>query len=413
MLPVVVGFAKVICKLAIFIDVHPEMFAHLKPSRGGGDDDGPSSTLPERAAELLRGGLTTCLNDRFSSLDAEGKPEGKKRGIYLIANICLKIFFQCRKTRNASMIFTNIGNLSPPLSAYPKSQRITYLYYLGRFWFQNSHFDRARLALQSAYNEISVQDPFIRQRRHILIFLIASNIILGRFPTAETFGHPGAQGLADRFLPLMQAIRSGNLAQFRQHLDPHGPHAAWFLHFRMLLQLRDRCEILVWRSLIRKTWMLCGTPYVAGGQPPLVDIKALVTVFSALERAAEKPQETAWVDPDFDGIEFEETYPDPTTVTPMKIESILSSLVTQGFLQGFIAHRQSKFVFTRVKQAGGNVLAAGFPTPWKVIERKLARDGFGDEVPGWRKQAPANMAAGGLGGGMVINMSGARPVGAM
>ncbi|CAK4031763.1 Hypothetical predicted protein [Lecanosticta acicola] len=411
MLPIVVGFAKVICKLAIFIDKHPERFAHLKPNRGGGEDDGPSSTLPERAAELLRGGLTTCLNDRFSSIE-DGRVQGKKRGIYLIANVCLKIFFQCRKTRNASMIFTNIGNLSPPLSSYPRAQRVTYLYYLGRFWFQNSHLDRARLALQSAYDESPAVQQCWHQRRLILIFLIASNIILGRFPSEPIFERREAKGLAQHFRPLMQAIRTGNLALFRQHMDMDGPHADFFFYYRILLQLRDRCEVLVWRSLVRKTWILSGTRYTSGGQPPLVDIKNLVGIFGLLEGRAAKHAEVAWVDPDFAGVEFDGPTPDPNAITPLKMESILSSLVTQGFLQGFIAHRQAKFVFTRVKQAGGDVLAAGFPTPWKTIERKIAQSGFADEVPGWKQGAPGSMAAGGGGGGMVINMSGARPVGA-
>lgn len=407
----VISCAKLICRLAIGLDKQPELIAHLKSNKPG-NEDGGRETLPERAAESIRQALTTCLNDRSSDLDQNGRPEGKKRGIYIIANICLKIFFQCRKTRNAEMIFTTIRNNSPLLAAYPKRERVTYLYYLGRYWFQNNHFHRAQLALHEAYNESPINERAIRQRRHILVYLITCNIIMGRFPSNDIFQRPEAQGLRERFMPIMQAIRSGNLALFRQYLDLDGPNAPWFLHFRILLQLRNRCEVLVWRSLIRKVWILNGTRFETGVKAaPLVGINDLVLVFRYLERQAQKAQEVAYIDPDLDGDEESDEDPDALLSTLASLESILSSLVSQGFLRGFIAHRMQKFVFSGVKQAGGDVLAAGFPLPWKVIQSKVA--GL-DEVPGWKKAANNGfgMATGGLSGGMVVNLSGARAAGA-
>lgn len=413
MLPVVVSCAKLICRLAIGLDKQPALIAHLKSASAAGGDDGPRETLPERAAEILRQGLTTCLNDRFSGLDSTGKPEGKKRGIYTIANICLKIFFQCRKTRNASMIFTNIGNLSPPLSAYPKSQRVTYLYYLGRFWFQNSHFYRAQSALQTAYEECSLNPVHVRQRRHILVYLIASNLTMGRFPSAALLRRDEARGLYERFGPLMQAIRTGNLALLHRHLDMNGAHADWFMHFRILLQLQNRCEVLVWRSLVRKTWILNGTRIDPNSKAaPLVDLNDLVKAFAFLSRQVE---DTSYIDPDFQGAEISDEEQNESLQGSHTIESIISSLVDQGLLRGFIAHRQQKFVISGAKSAGGNVLAAGFPQPWRVIEKRVTDSRKQDrkpidDVPGWKKAG--GMGAGAPAGGMVFNLSGARPVGA-
>ncbi|KAF2173899.1 hypothetical protein M409DRAFT_62124 [Zasmidium cellare ATCC 36951] len=411
MIQTVISCAKLICRLAIGLDKQPELIAHLKSSKPGGEDGG-RETLPERTAETIRQALTTCLNDRTSDLDQNGRPEGKKRGIYIIANICLKIFFQCRKTRNAEMIFTTIRNNSPPLAAYPKAQRVTYLYYLGRYWFQNNHFHRAQLALDEAYNESPINELATRQRRHILIYLITCNITMGRFPSNVVFQRPEAQGLRERFMPIMLAIRSGDLTLFRQYLDLDGPNAPWFLHFRILFQLRNRCEVLVWRSLIRKVWILNGTRYEPGAKTaPLVDVHDLLSIFRLLEKQAQKPQDTAYIDPDLDGDDEGDEDPDALLPTLSSIESILSSLVDQGFLRGFIAHRQQKFVITGAKQAGGDVLAAGFPPPWKVVQGKVV--GL-EEVPGWKKMGGglAGMATGGISGGMVVNLSGARASGA-
>jgi nuclear mRNA export protein PCID2/THP1 len=404
MLPVVVANAKLVCRLAIGLDKQPGLIAHLKSGQAGGEDGGPRETLPERAANILRGAFVTCLNDRVSGLSAQGQPEGKKRGIYTIANLCLKILFQCRKTRNATQIFENIYNLSPPLSAYPKRERVTFLYYLGRFLFQNSHFYRAQRALQQAYNECPVHPSCLRQRRHILVYLITSNITLGRFPSQELLSRPEAQGFDEKFLPLCFAIRSGNLAAFRDHLDFTAPHAPWFLHFRILLQLRNRCEPLVWRSLVRKTWNLVGTrPDPATRLTPTVTFGEILEAF----RFASKAQGEEEIDPDFLGVEYGETTPE-LDITAMM--SKLSSLLDQGLLNGFLAHKVGKYCITGVSKASGNILAAGFPEPWTVLEGKVESQKDGNVVPGWKIHA-SGPAVPGFGGG-VMRLSGLREIGA-
>lgn len=409
-LPVVIANAKLVCKLAIGLDRQPELIAHIKSAQAGGEDGGLRETLPERAANILRQAFVTCLNDRGSDLTKDGKPQGKKRGIYIIANLCLKILFQCRKTRNATQIFENIYNLSPPLSAYPKRDRVTYLYYLGRFLFQNSHFYRAQLALQYAYDLSPTRQDSVRQRRHTLIYLIASNIILGRFPSQTLLNRPEARGLSDRFLPLCYAIRQGNLAAFNHHLSLASPHATWFLHFRILLQLRNRCEPLVWRSLTRKTWILNGTRPAEGSKvAPQVDINDLVTLFNLLIRQSDTAN--GYVDPDFAGADFEDH--SPQDLDTLGVESKLSSLIDQGLLNGFISHSKLKYAITGTARKGGNILAAGFPSIWDVLKAKAEGD---EEVPGWKKESPAGgMAAGqGIrpGPGMVFNFSNMRGIGA-
>ena len=417
-LPTVVTTAKLVCRLAIGLDKQPELITHIKSGQPGGEDGGARETLPERAANILRQAFVTCLNDRSSGLKA-GKPAGKKRGIYVIANLCLKILFQCRKTRNATQIFENIYNLSPPLSAYPKRERVTYLYYLGRFSFQNSHFYRAQLALQQAYDESRAREDCVRQRRHILVYLIASNMILGRFPSQALLSRPEARGLGDHFMPLCHAIRKGDLAAFRRHLDLDSPNADWFLHFRILLQLQNRCEVLVWRSLVRKTWILNGTRPAdhTSKVAPTVSIHDLVAVFTLLEKRG--PNTIDYKDPDFDGIELHDEHeallPDTTS-----IESMLSSLIDQGLLGGYISRKLMKFAITGSAKKG-SILAAGFPQPWEVMRVKAEREKSDGEVevPGWKKkQQPTIGGALGLGGlqpgpGMVFNLSGARPVGAV
>jgi len=398
-LPTVVTYSQVLSRLAIGLDKQPELIAHLATQSS--DEGGGKETLPERAANIIRQAFVTCLNDRTGSQSGvrNGRPEGKKVGIYRIANLCLKVLFQCRKTRNAEQIFVNIYNQSPPLSVYPRAERVTYLYYLGRFLFSNNHFYRAQLALQTAFDEC--HSKCLKQRRLILIYLISSNLVLGRFPN-KILERPEAEGLGEKFLPICHAIRLGDLASFRQLTELGSANAAWFRHYRILLQIENRGEVLVWRSLARKTFLINGSQgNVDARKAPTLDLEDILHLAIALQ---EQDPSGAYTDPDLDGADED----DFVSLKPdiLEIECIFSSLIDQGMLGGFISHRQLRFAIKGAKRLG--VLAAGFPNVWSTMQEKS--DG---EVPGWKKdvQRPTKIGAGKYGPGMVVNLSGARPAG--
>ncbi|KAF2083250.1 hypothetical protein K490DRAFT_52150 [Saccharata proteae CBS 121410] len=436
-LPTSISCSRMLAKLAIILDKQPHLIAHMAQVD---ESSGEKETLPEKAAVILRRAFLTCLNDRSGSSSGirDGRPDGKKSGIYTIANLCLKILFQCRKINSAVTIFTNIQNQSPPLSIYPRPERITYLYYLGRFHFTNNHFYRAQLALQSAFDQCPPTPPTFKQRRLILIYLLTSNIILGRFPTAHLYALPEAIGLAERFRPLTRAIAKGDLARFNWLLDSSNQHAAWFLHFRILFQLKNRCTVLVWRSLLRRTFLLAGDD----GDPnsrkaPTVDLDAFAAVLAFTEkrcldptlmsRGAPQTRHPNWIymsteparkyiytDPDFEGLSDDEgenvvenggavkSVRQPILPDIRVAESIVSSLVDQGFLGGFVSHKQRRFAIVGAKRRGP--LQAGFPVPWQAVLERVEEEG--EEVPGWKRDIDA-----GMGDGRVVSLAGARPVG--
>lgn len=93
LLPTVLACSRMLATLAITLDKRPELLGQLQQSAGD-----EKQTLGERAVDVLRGAFVTCLNDRTGSPDGvkDGKPDGKRVGIYKIANLCLKILFQVR-----------------------------------------------------------------------------------------------------------------------------------------------------------------------------------------------------------------------------------------------------------------------------------------------------------------------------
>lgn len=192
------------------------------------------------SANVIREAFKKCLSERSgnaSGIDTNGKPEGRRIGIYLTANLCLKLFFHCQKLRSAEQIFGNIYSQSPPLALFPSSQRVTFLYYLGRYLFANGHYFRAQLALQAAYDQC--HSHCVKQRRLILIYLITSNIILGRFPSLKLLSRPEAAGLQQKFRPICSAIKLGDLASFRRLVDLNNEHAECRPYFRNSSLLSD------------------------------------------------------------------------------------------------------------------------------------------------------------------------------
>ena len=475
-LPTVVYLSKVLARLSLGLDKRPDLVAQLLNEYSVRDAEGVREkvTFVEDAANTVREAFIKCLSDK-SGAGGFGRiaaPQGKRIGIYEMGNLCLKLLFRCRKLSSATTMFVSIDAQSPLLSHYPASQRVTYLYYLGRYLFANNHFYRAQLALGAAYDQCHAEA--LRHRQLILVYLIASNVCLGRFPSSKLLFRREAAELAEHFVPLCRLIASGDLAGFRDHLSLDSSHGQWFLRKRLLLQLRNRCEILVWRSLARRVFIEVGFPGGEDNKTPFLRLHLLQAAAQWLDQAASRPtlQEraansqsgTSW-DPghsqthmkagienhppedfgsEFAGMEdaMAETGFDvesgayngsseqnggsfgntedgskPTKQefrpTIDEIESIMASLIQQDLIYGFMTHNNPRFAIPGAKTRGA--LAVGFPCVWEVINARQ-RD---DVVPGWVKEndTPNNAfdgaSFGGLGGARrVVNLSGARPVGA-
>ena len=95
-LPTVLYLAKILAKLAMGLDRRPELIAHVLQKEAEADREGVTEkiTLVEKSANVVREAFIKCLTDRSSTTGMHGKPEGKRVGIYLMANLCLKLIFQ-------------------------------------------------------------------------------------------------------------------------------------------------------------------------------------------------------------------------------------------------------------------------------------------------------------------------------
>jgi hypothetical protein len=95
-LPTVLYLSNVLAKLAMGLDCRPELVAHLMRewSEPGREETIEKVTFVEKAANVVREAFIKCLSDRSGAPGPHGKPEGKRMGIYLTANLCLKLLFK-------------------------------------------------------------------------------------------------------------------------------------------------------------------------------------------------------------------------------------------------------------------------------------------------------------------------------
>jgi hypothetical protein len=293
--------------------------------------------------------------------------------------------------------------------------------------------------------------------------------------------------LTDKFEQLCRLIVRGDYIAFREYLSPSSPAAEWFARKGILLTLRNRCEIMVWRSFCRKVFIHSGfhgdlQAQAQRGPPPYLYLEKLTIATRWLQSQHGQTQRSNGVnhatsefhfygsqiipestDPDFGGLDGSETptaqqllekygdylapdgffdggghwqdnmpgqlidgnpgadydafelnpYAEATEDGPDadkqsllmdEVESILASLLTQGLMRGYLTHRNPRFAIPGSRVRGA--LPTGFPNIWETI---FAREREDDSVPGWVRPPPPGAL--GAGGGRVVNLSGARPVG--
>lgn len=234
---------------------------------------------------------------------------------------------------------------------------------------------------------------------------------------------PESAGILEKFAPIAKAIRRGDIIAFKRSLGPEGGNERWFFQKGLLLPLLNRGEVLVWRSLARRVFLIT---YQVPTDPnsrkaPTLDLYCLVTAAQYCQKVLE-----GWQRPKDSVNHLFGELPDlvPPANKPAKlsanqgtvfgnfqpdileIEAIVASLVQQGLLHGFVSHNLSRFAILGAKQRGGPI-RAGFPPPWEVIKARAEGNGGGPaDVPGWVREE----RKGPLGG--IVNLSGiARPVG--
>ncbi len=243
---------------------------------------------------------------------------------------------------------------------YSRGDRVTYHYFVGRILLSGhnikavsiqsgSHclFAVADLALpphRQAYKELrwsfdNCNVNNLRNLRRILVPLTACALILGIHPAPEILQE---LGLWEVFGPIISALAKGNGAQLMAALDrSKRPLRKWGVY----LLLRDKLQVSCWRCLIRRRCVPFRLDRTEEGA--LADV-CVSSPRSLLVYRASKGLEAARPT-----LELSELYKmarlawQDAEMTVMDVESMVTSLIGQGYIKAYIQHEKGIIVFNQ------------------------------------------------------------------
>jgi hypothetical protein len=206
--------------------------ADIKGTRSGCR---PHESL-EKAAEVLMGLFRICATDIRATLE-----KTKRKGMITVINQLFKIYFRINKLHLCKPLIRALEN-ADMMDCFPLNEQVTYNYFLGMKSLFDSDPKKAEELLTFAFQECPSHS--FKNKRLILIFLIPVKMILGIMPKESAL----VKYQLTPFIPLMKAIKEGNLKAFDEALDQEKD---FFWKFGIYLVL-EKLRVIVYRNLFKK-----------------------------------------------------------------------------------------------------------------------------------------------------------------
>lgn len=282
------------------------------------DDFNPESeqnkNLEECARQLLRV-FNLCLGDR-APLE-----ESRKWGIYYVINLLFKTYFKLNKGSLSKNILRALsagrGDM-PPLSAFPKSQQVTFKYYEGVLCFLEENYVEAEKHLTEAWG-LCHKDA-MRNKELILTYLIPCHLLTTHTLPSQKLLEPFPR-LQKAFGSLSKCIKRGELHGFDLALQEGEDH---FVKRRIYLTL-ERGRDIALRNLLRKVFIAGGfeEPKAEGEKAvrrtrvPIAEFAAAISLGS---------QEVLETD---------------------EVECLLANMIYKNLMKGYIARERGMVVLSK------------------------------------------------------------------
>lgn len=225
----------------------------------------------------------------------------------------------------------------------------------------------------------------------------------------------------------MAAVRKGDFMAFQQAI---AAHERWLYRKGLLFTLMFRLRPLVWRSFIRRVFLLTYEPPATENSraAPTLNLADIFVAATYVQKRLEgyvparaqppPPPKTAGAAGGGANSFFKMAVTNSATadaasilvppadggprklkpseglfwgnlgVTMKEVEGVVAALIAQGLMHGFLAHSSAKFAVMGAKKAGGPLLA-GWPGVARGVVDRLAEEGLDpEEVPAWVKMPP-------------------------
>ncbi|KAJ5245981.1 hypothetical protein N7468_000964 [Penicillium chermesinum] len=276
----------------------------------------------EEAARTINRMFTLCLTDRA--------PRGTSRkwGVYETTNLLFKTYFKINSvslTKNLLRALEAQSHDIPPLEEFPKSQVVTFEYYVGVIHFLDENYTAAQTHLSRAW--ALCHRGAAKNRELILTYLIPCHLVTNHTLPSRQLLAPFPR-LEAVFRPLSNCIKKGDLVGFDQAMSAGEDE---FVKRRIYLPL-ERGRDIALRNLFRKVYIAGGFEEAEQGQPPLRRTRVPVAEFAAALRIGTHATGRSPIDID-------------------EVECLLSNLIYKGLMKGYIARERGFVVLSKGDKA--------------------------------------------------------------
>ncbi|KIS68384.1 uncharacterized protein UMAG_03478 [Mycosarcoma maydis] len=271
----------------------------------------PNKRLEECARQLNKA-FSACIADRNADMH-----ESRKWGTYEVVGMVFKTYFRLKSVGLCRNILRAINAADlPDLCAYPRSQQVTFRYYVGVLAFLNEEYDHAELELQASL-QMCHRCALINQGL-ILTYLIPVKLLKGSLPHPSLLDPttPIGRKLAV-YQPFTRALRTGDVKAFDQALA--NPTIESSLVKRGTYIAIERARDATLRTLLKTIWLsLPLNP--TNTRPTRLTLTLLHHATSTdLIRLKYSIKELEW---------------------------ILATLIYKGYVKGYIAHERGVLVLS-------------------------------------------------------------------
>lgn len=250
----------------------------------------------EKAAEHIMTCFRTCALDSKSAEDVT-----KRWGMLNVVNQLFKIYFKANKLHLAKPLIRAI-EASPLKERYPKSQQVTYKYYVGRKHMFDYNFKAAEEYLTFAFEKCHKSSK--ANKRSILTYLIPVKMLLGHMPTRQVLEKYDLM----QFNEVVQAVKQGNLLRLNKALEAN---EKFFIKAGIYLIL-EKLKIITYRNLFKKVAILMKTHQIP--------VDAFLIALKMMQ---------------VDDVDQDET------------QCIIANLIYEGKIKGYISYQHQKLVVSK------------------------------------------------------------------
>lgn len=293
-------------RLAIKADAESDVMRAAELARVKGGDRVPRADVKimkkdenmERACECLMQLFRVCATDRST------KHFSKRLGMIIIINQLFKIYFRINKLHLCKPLIRALDNANI-FDQCTLSQKVTYNYYLGVKTLFDLRILEAEKLLDFVFENCHPESH--RNMRLTLIFLIPIKMLLGRMPSQQLLDKYDLH----QFVDIKKAVISGRIGDLDDALERY---SNFFWHFGIYLII-ERLRSIAIRNLFKKVAQCAGSH--------LVDMALFLKAVRIV-----KPDED---------------------VDMAEIHCLLSNLIYEGKIKGYISVAHQKLVLSKTK----------------------------------------------------------------